>query len=83
MSTKHGRILRYVKNDVKSVAKLPDYWNVNREDPGTRLWLVHGRTFHLFQEWEMGELFAKSIAKTAKDNSTDDTCCSPEQPFIS
>ena len=37
MSTKFGRILRYVKNYVHRAAKLPDYWTVNREDLGTRL----------------------------------------------
>ena len=37
LTTKFGRILRYVKNDVNRAAKLPDYWTVNREDLGTRL----------------------------------------------
>ena len=36
LSTKLGRILRYVKNDVNRAVKLPDYWTVNREDPSTR-----------------------------------------------
>ena len=37
LSTKFGRILRYVKNYVYRAAKLPDYGTVNREDLGTRL----------------------------------------------
>jgi len=37
LSTKCGRILRYVKNDVSRAAKLPDYWTVHRGDLGTRL----------------------------------------------
>ena len=36
LSTKLGRILRYVKNDVNRAVKLPDYWTVNREYLWTR-----------------------------------------------
>ena len=37
LSTKFGRILRYVKKWSLSCSKLPDYWTVNREDLWTRL----------------------------------------------
>ena len=35
--TKFGRILSYWTDDVKSVAKVADYWTVNRENLGMRL----------------------------------------------
>ena len=46
-------------DDVKSAAKLPDYWTVNWKDQGTRLSCFgseykNGGTFHSFQEEEIG-----------------------------
>ena len=37
LSTRLGRILQYVKNDVNRAAKFPDYWTVNQVDLKTRL----------------------------------------------
>ena len=55
LSTKFGRILRYVKNNVNSASKLSDYSTVNREDLGTRL-----SCFTRVPEEEIGELLAKN-----------------------
>ena len=56
---------------INRVAKLPDYWVVNREDLGTRLscfrwWVQNGGMFHLFHEEEVGKLLAKNIARTTR-----------------
>ena len=47
LTTKFGRILRYVNNDINCAAWLPEYWMQN------------GETFHSFHEEELGELLAK------------------------
>ena len=64
LTTKFGRILRYVNNDVNCAAWLPEYW--------TQI----GETFHSFQEEKIGELLAKKVTlRTAwRLNSTDDIC---------
>ena len=66
LSTKFGRILRCVKNDVNYAAPL--YY---LREPGDEVelfwrWLQNGRTFHSFHEEEVGELLAKNTAKTAR-----------------
>ena len=59
-------------DDVNRAAKLTDYWTVSREDQGTRLSCLlvviivviqNGRTFHSFQEEEIGELLTKNTAR--------------------
>ena len=65
-STKFGRILRRVKNDVNCAATL--YY---LREPGDEVelfwkWLQNSRTFHSFHKEEVGELLAKNIATTAR-----------------
>ena len=73
LPTKLERILRYLKNDIKCAAKLPDYWRhwtVNWEDLRMRGWVVlvvstKWQNISL-QEEKIGELLAKNTARTAR-----------------
>ena len=68
---KFERVLWYVKNDVKSAAKLPDYWTVNQDNLGMSLSCFGSdykmaEHFHSIHEEEIGKLLAKNVAKTAR-----------------
>ena len=61
LSTKFGRILQYVKNDVDCSAK-----KQLTEKTWGRVALVNGETFHSFHREEIGELLAKKHGKNSK-----------------
>ena len=71
LSTKFGRIWRYVKNDVNCAEQNCQITEQLTEKTWGRSWVVlwvstkYG-TFHSFHQKEIGELLAKIIARTAK-----------------
>ena len=93
LSTKFGRILRFVKNDVNCAAKLPDYWTAYREDLRPRLRCFgseYKKAEHLtrFTKKKWANYWLKIYQEQQEDNLTDAICyleniCSAEQPFIS
>ena len=73
LSTKFGRTLPNVKNDINRAAKLPDYWTVNQDRPGDKnelfwWWLQKAKHFRPFHEKEAlaRKLLAKNIPRTAR-----------------